>query len=155
NVLELQVVTGAGKLETCSPTDQSELFENVLAGLGQCGIIVKATLRLIPAQTHALVFHLSYPHLTALIHDQKLLLNDERFDYIVGHIVPTPAGTWDYVLETVSFYTPSTYQPDNTQLLQSLSFIPGTEKVEDTKNYSAFSNRVAKYVDTLKERGVW
>lgn len=37
HVLEMQVVTGAGKLETCSPTHQRELFENVLAGLGQCG----------------------------------------------------------------------------------------------------------------------
>jgi FAD/FMN-containing dehydrogenase len=154
NVLELQVITGAGKLETCSPTHQTELFENVLAGLGQCGIIVKATLQLLPAKTHARVFHLFYPHLAALIQDERLLLNDERFDYIAGRIVPTPAGTWSYILETVSFYTPSTHQPDNAHLLQDLSFIPGTERVEDT-SYFAFSNRVVKEVDTHKEMGVW
>jgi cytokinin dehydrogenase len=154
NVLELQVVTGTGKLETCSPTHQPELFENVLAGLGQCGIIVKVTLRLIPAQTHARVFHLFYPHLAALLHDERLLLNDERFDYIVGHIVPTPAGTWDYVLEVVSFYTPPTQQPDNAQLLQGLGFIPGTEQVED-KSYFTFSNRVIKTVDALTAMGIW
>lgn len=154
NVLELQVVTGVGKLETCSPTHQAELFENVLAGLGQCGIIAKATLRLVPAKTDAHVFHLFYPHLAALIHDERLLLRDERFDYIVSHIVPNPAGTWDYILEVVSFYTPSTQQPDNAQLLQSLSFIPGTEQVED-RSYFAFSNRVVKYADTLKGMGVW
>ena len=154
NVLELEVVTGAGTLETCSPTHETELFENALAGLGQCGIIVKATLRLIPAKTHARVFHLFYTHLAALIHDERLLLNDERFDYIVGHIVPTPAGTWDYILEVLSFYTPSTHQPDNAHLLQGLSFIPGIEQVEDT-SYSAFSNRVIKHVDALKEMGVW
>jgi len=154
NVLELQVVTGTGKLETCSPTHQTELFESVLAGLGQCGIIVKATLRLIPAKTHARVFHLFYPHLAALIHDERLLLNDERFDYISGRIVPTPAGTWSYILETVSFYLPSTHQPDNAHLLQGLSFMSGTEQVEDT-SYFAFSNRVVKEVDRHQEMGVW
>ncbi len=154
NVLELQVVTGTGELETCSPTHQSELFESVLAGLGQCGIIVKATLRLIPSQTHARVFHLSYPDLETCIHDERLLLNEERFDSIVGYIVPTPTGTWDYILEAASFYTSSMYQPNNDHLLQGLSFMPGMEQVEDM-SYFAFSHRVAMQVGGLKAMGGW
>src|SRR5260370_17546954 len=66
HVLELQVVTGMGELETCSPTQQRDLFESVLPGLGQCGVIVKATLRLVQTRTHPLFFHLLSPHLPSL-----------------------------------------------------------------------------------------
>lgn len=154
HVLELQVVTGTGKLETCSPTYQRELFENVLAGLGQCGIIVKATLRLIPAKTHARVFHLFYPHLGALLQDERLLLQEERFDFLVGQIVPTPQGAWSYILEAVSFFTPPTHLPEKECLLQGLSFLPDTEQEEEKSSFD-FAHRVCRYADTLQERGVW
>ena len=61
HVLELQVVTGEGKLETCSPTQQPELFASVLAGLGQYSIIVRATLELMAAKANARVFRVFYP----------------------------------------------------------------------------------------------
>jgi cytokinin dehydrogenase len=56
NVLSLQVVTGAGNLETCSRSQNRDLFEAVLAGLGQCGIIVRATVRLVSAAQNSRVF---------------------------------------------------------------------------------------------------
>ena len=46
HVLELGIVTGAGEFVTCSAERNSELFRMVLAGVGQCGIIVRAQLRL-------------------------------------------------------------------------------------------------------------
>lgn len=49
-VTELEVVTGAGALVTCSGQRDPELFHAVLAGLGQCALIVRATLRLVPAR---------------------------------------------------------------------------------------------------------
>lgn len=51
HVLELEVVTGEGRLVVCSAAQHRELFEAVLAGLGQCALIVRATLRLGPAPT--------------------------------------------------------------------------------------------------------
>src|SRR5260370_7034813 len=39
HVLELQVVTGMGELETCSPTHHRDLFETALAELGHFAII--------------------------------------------------------------------------------------------------------------------
>ena len=47
-LLELLVVTGEGKLETCSPNRNATLFNAVLGGLGQFGIIVRATVKLVP-----------------------------------------------------------------------------------------------------------
>jgi cytokinin dehydrogenase len=150
-VQELQVVTGRGQLETCSPTQQPALFEHVLAGLGQCGIIVKATLRLVPAHTHVRVFHLAYPDLAALLQDERWLLCEERFDFLVGQILPTGIGTWSYLLEAVSFFTPPTPAPQK-RLLQGLTSLSAQE---EEMSYLAFSQRVCEYAQTLLIKGVW
>jgi cytokinin dehydrogenase len=55
NVLELQVVTGQGQLLTCSPSERPGLFHAVLGGLGQCALIVRATITLVPARERACV----------------------------------------------------------------------------------------------------
>ncbi len=121
NVLELQVVTGEGKLKTCSPYQNRNLFEAVLAGLGQCGIIVQATIRLIKAEQNVRVFHLYYDDLATFTHDQRLLIAEERFNFVEGQVIANPNGGWRYVLEAASFYTPPN-QPDNRTALAGLSY---------------------------------
>src|SRR6266571_6044744 len=54
-VTEVDVVTGDGRLVTCSPNRESELFNMVLGGLGQCGIIVRSRIRLIPAPSYVML----------------------------------------------------------------------------------------------------
>jgi cytokinin dehydrogenase len=153
NVFSLQVVTGEGKLETCSPYQNRELFQAVLAGLGQCGIIVRATIRLIPAATEARVFQLFYDKLTDFTADQTLLISDRRFQYVEGQIVPRDGGGWRYLLEVASFYTPTTL-PKNNLLLAGLRYIKGQEKIEE-KSYFDFLNRLAPTVEFLKSIGAW
>jgi hypothetical protein len=53
NVLELEVVTGAGERVTCSLANEPDLFRAVLSGLGQCAVVVRATLPLLPAPASA------------------------------------------------------------------------------------------------------
>src|SRR3712207_1908217 len=53
NVRALQVVTGEGELVTCSPSEHPELFSAVLGGAGQYGVIVEATLALVPVAARA------------------------------------------------------------------------------------------------------
>jgi FAD/FMN-containing dehydrogenase len=153
NVLEVQVVTGEGNLETCSPSQKRALFAAVLAGLGQCGLVVRATIRLIPAESHARVFLLFYSDLAAFTNDQRLLIADERFNYVEGQVVPDVSGGWRYMLEAASFYTPP-QKPNNTSLLAGLSYSRDTEQIED-RSYFDFANRLAPTVAFLKESGVW
>ncbi|MEC4817529.1 MAG: hypothetical protein SAK29_30300 [Scytonema sp. PMC 1069.18] len=80
-----------------------------------------ATIRLIEAESHARVFLLDYDDLTTFTHDQRLLIEDERFNYVEGQIISGPNGGWRYLLETASFYTPP-HEPDNISLLASLSY---------------------------------
>jgi FAD/FMN-containing dehydrogenase len=155
NVWELQVVTGEGKLETCSKIQNRDLFEAVLAGLGQCGIIVQATIKLIVAATNARVFLLFYNDLVTLTRDQRLLISDERFkrfNYVEGQVVPNDNGGWRYMLEVAYFYSSTT--PNNNVRLAGLNYIRGTEQVED-KSYFDFLNRLADTVAFLKSIGVW
>jgi FAD/FMN-containing dehydrogenase len=147
NVWELQVVTGEGKLETCSKTQNRDLFEAVLAGLGQCGIIVQATIKLIVAATNARVFLLFYNDLATFTRDQRLLISNEnfkRFNYVEGQVVPNGNGGWRYMLEVAYFYS-STATPNNNVLLAGLNYIRGTEQIED-KSYFDFLNRLADTV---------
>ena len=74
NVLALKVVTGEGDLVICSPTKSPDLFHAVLAGAGQCGIIVEAKIRLIAAETTAMVFNLFYDDLNLYLQDQLTCL---------------------------------------------------------------------------------
>jgi FAD/FMN-containing dehydrogenase len=48
DIESLDVVTGDGNLVTCSRTQQPELFRHVIGGYGLFGVVVAATLRLVP-----------------------------------------------------------------------------------------------------------
>ncbi len=153
NVLELKVVTGTGHLKTCSRFENSDLFTSVLAGLGQFAIIVQATIKLIPASTNARVFQLYYDDIATFTRDQLKIINDERFNYVEGQLVPNNAGGWRYLLEAASFYTPPSI-PNNNRLLAGLNYTSGTQQIED-KSYFDFLNRLAPTVAFLKSIGVW
>lgn len=153
NVLELEVITGIGQIETCSQWQNRHLFTAVLAGLGQCGIIVKATIKLISAATNTRVFQLYYDDLAAFTHDQRLVINDERFDYVEGQLIAKDTGGWRYLLEAASFYSPPSI-PNNSLLLAGLNYTQDTEKIED-KTYFNFLNRLAPTVAFLKSIDVW
>lgn len=50
DIESLEVVTSDGELVTCSRTEHAELFRHVIGGYGLFGVVVAATLRLVPRQ---------------------------------------------------------------------------------------------------------
>src|SRR5437870_689338 len=60
NVEELEVVTVDGAVHRCSRREKLDLFWGVLSGLGQIGIILKATLRLRPVKRMTRTYDLVY-----------------------------------------------------------------------------------------------
>jgi cytokinin dehydrogenase len=134
HVLELQVVTGHGELVACSDERNSDLFNAVLAGMGQCGIIVKMVMALVPAPTHVLFFVLSYTELQTAIADLTFLVNDGRFNHLDGSTAARPGGGFTYNLRGGSFHdAPNT--PSESQLLARLRFTSKTARVMTYAEY--------------------
>ena len=71
NVIDMEVVTGEGKKVACSVTDNADLFNAVRAGLGQVGVIAKATLKLVAAPESVRRFLLVYPDLATMLRDVR------------------------------------------------------------------------------------
>ncbi|MFI9811441.1 FAD-binding protein [Saccharothrix variisporea] len=151
NVLELDVITPDGTTHTCSPTQHADLFDAVRAGYGRHGVIVQATLRLIPAPAHTRTYRLRYHRLTDLLADQRRLVDQQRFDYLEGQAKLDDSGAWTYLLDAAHHFTPPA-RPDDTRLLAELP--ARTAEVTDT-TYWDFLNRLADDIALLRGIGAW
>ena len=136
-VLDLEIVTGDGAIHTVTP-DQPPA-RAVLAGLGQCGIITRATLRLVPAPETVRRHLIFCPTITDLITAQRRHLDAGTFDYLEGQILPGESG-WQFILEGVD-YTGTTVVAE-----------PG--EVEEL-SYADFARRVDATEGPLRELGAW
>jgi FAD/FMN-containing dehydrogenase len=102
-VHELDVVTGTGEFITCSQTRDPELFAMTLAGLGQCGIIIRARLNLIRVEKFVVTHTLSYPNVETLLSDQAQLTQVAALGPLNGRLIRTPHGVWECLLTASSF----------------------------------------------------
>lgn len=78
--LALQVVTPTGEIVECSEEENGELFERVLFGYGQFGVVTEATLKIRPFTPIAL-HYLYYGSLRAAIEDMQMLVREDAADY--------------------------------------------------------------------------
>jgi hypothetical protein len=116
-------------------------------------VLVRATLKLVPAPRHVRHFILYYPTADALTADQRLVLADGRFDFAEGEAELNPDGPgWRYYLEAGAYY--DSQPPDDSKLLAGLHFEPGQQQVS-TLGYFAFLDRLASAVAFLKSTGEW
>ncbi|KAH6771861.1 cytokinin oxidase/dehydrogenase 1 [Perilla frutescens var. frutescens] len=93
NVYQLQVVTGRGDVVTCSDEQNTDLFNAVLGGLGQFGIVTLARIALEPAPTKVKWIRAIYSDFSTFINDQERLISSQNsFDYVEGFVVINRAG---------------------------------------------------------------
>ncbi|MFJ9626356.1 FAD-binding protein [Streptomyces sp. NPDC091280] len=155
NVLELEVVTGAGELLRCSATRHPDLFHAVLAGLGQCAVIVGATLRLVKAPETVRHYLLPYSDLRTFLDDQRLLVTEGRFAYVEGQVGADTAGSFDqFTIEAVAYGPPVGDTPDDATLLKGLRHTASGVQTADLGYYD-FLDRLAPSVAALKSAGLW
>lgn len=154
NVDSIDVVTGTGRLVTASATSHPALFHAVLSGAGQCGIIVRATVRLIEAPARATVFSLFYDDLATYRADSEQVLADGRFDAQAGEMLRKPDGSgWRYKMEAAAYYS-GNETPDRSRLLSGLHDVRSAMVVEDG-TYRDYMFRLDAYEAFLKENGYW
>lgn len=103
NVDELEVVTGAGERITCSPERNRELFELTLAGMGQCGLIVRARLRLVAAPRWVVRRNLDYDDLSTFLADHRRLASEAKLEHLGAYVVAREGGGWRFRINIGAF----------------------------------------------------
>ncbi|MCK4739036.1 MAG: FAD-binding oxidoreductase [Deltaproteobacteria bacterium] len=78
--IALKVVTPTGEIVECSPTENSELFNRVILGYGQFGVIAEATLK-IRKFTPMRMNYFYYSDLRTAIEDLRVIVEGEASDY--------------------------------------------------------------------------
>jgi cytokinin dehydrogenase len=127
HVRELDVVTGVGDFVTCSATREPELFAMMLAGMGQCGLIVRARLVLAQAANFVATRTLTYSDLDAFLADQARLTESATLGPLNGQLIRNPQGRWDCLLAAGSFIArddEARYTPDWMDGLRPVSAAP-------------------------------
>ena len=153
NVIALDVVTGEGNEVSCSAAENPDLFNAVRAGLGQCGIVTRATLRLLRAPERIRRFQLFYRDLPQLVADQRRVLTEGRFDQLQGAVLPDGSGGWRYQLDgAVSHGNGSA--PDDKAVLAGLSDERGAAVIADL-TYRDDALAFAKLETLLRSKGQW
>jgi FAD/FMN-containing dehydrogenase len=152
NVLELEVVTGDGRQLTCSADERADLFDAVRAGLGQFGIITRATLALVPAPDRVRRYTLAYSALAALASDQRRILKDKRADHLQGTILARGGG-WQHLLEIVTFAREGEV-PRDDKVLADLADDRGQAQLDDL-TYAEHARNFDRFEPLLRATGDW
>ncbi|MFD7029039.1 FAD-binding protein [Streptomyces sp. NPDC059917] len=152
-VQSIDIVTGDGKLVTATAQLRPELFNAALSGGGQVGIIVRATVKLIPAPKRSVIFSLFYADVATYLADSEKVLADGRFQVHAGEMLQKPDGSgWRYKLEVGATY--NTTPPDRARLLCDLRDVRADAIIEDV-SFRDYMFRLDAYEAVLKEGGHW
>jgi cytokinin dehydrogenase len=120
---ELEVVTGAGDVLSCSEGSNQDLFEVMLGGLGQCGVMTKATIDLIPAKQRARTYLFHYTNNRRFFSDFRTLLERDGLDHV--YTLWSPPGTTSRVYELwATVFYDLAEPPDDLALTSGLSAPP-------------------------------
>ncbi len=150
NVLALEVVTGDGRLVTCSPARDRDLFDAVRAGFGQYGLIVRATIRLVAAPDSVRCHQLVYDDLRTFTADQRRLIAGAGAGYVGGYAKIANDGR-RFKLELATY---ETTRDEDDALLRTLRHRRDRTEVEEL-GYGTFLDRAAPGVTARVEAGEW
>ena len=153
HVHELEVVTGDGELRRCSTTADRDLFEAVLAGLGQFGIITEATVALMPAPTTVRGYSIPYRDPAAFFADLRTLVRRGEVTEVYGDWWrPGEAGEVHH-LNAFLFCGPDG-PPDDAHVLRGLTVAPAAATVRE-EGYLEHVSRIDVAVADLRAELGW
>jgi FAD/FMN-containing dehydrogenase len=154
-VRELDVVTGTGDLVRCSRTSNRNLFESVLGGLGQFGIITRAVIDLVPAPAKVRTYSLSYVDPAAFFRDLRLLLGRSELSGVHGQWAPNGTGLI-YQLTAFAFFEPGS-PPDDAHLLRGVSGVrlPPLPDVLSDATYLSWAQGIDRLIGVLQLTVNW
>jgi cytokinin dehydrogenase len=172
NVDELQVVTGAGEIVTCSRDHNRDLFDVVRSGLGQFGVITRAKVRLRKCKSVVRKYYLLYDDLGVFMEDAKKVMDpgNPTFSSLESWCTPCLQGIrkigegmelgegmqtfaqWFYPTHLTVELDPGE-EPDDQAVLAGLSPYRHTH-TEDFTQYE-FCNRMDPVFELWRRSGYW
>ena len=164
NVAEMDVVTGDGKLVTCSPDSNPDLFWGVIAGLGSFGIITRARLQLRRMKTMSRTYYLLYDDLRAFLEDARGAMDEQKWDHLESWGAPCAQGTrpvagkrqvfakWFYPFHLTVEYDEG-HPPDDAKMLAGLR--PYDNLYTDDCPTIDFLERMVPVFELWKKAGTW
>jgi FAD/FMN-containing dehydrogenase len=164
NVEELEVATVDGAVHRCSRREKPELFWGVLSGLGQIGIILKATLRLRTVKRMTRTYDLVYDDPRRFMEDARLAMDSGKWDYLESWCSPSvqglkwvggvrqPFARWLFPFHFTVEFDPGS-PPDDARMLEGLR--PYDNLLVDDLPTHEFANRLLPTFDIWKRLGTW
>jgi cytokinin dehydrogenase len=164
NVKELEVVTGAGECVTCSQTENLDVFDAVLGGVGRCAVMTAATLKLRRIRSQVRTYYLIYDDINTWLCDQQQLQQVNGIDYLEGFcsasvqgLYKTPTGRsplvhWLYGLH-VGVEFELAQPPQAEQVLQGLRY-SRLLYTEDDATVAYMSRYDVRY-QAMQQSGSW
>lgn len=117
---ELTMVTGTGQIVPCSATRHRDLFEAALGGLGQCGIIARAKVDLLPAKPKARTYLLHYTDTATFFRDFRTLVARGELDEVYNVCQPPSSSLFVYQINATIFFDDAA-PPDDAFLMRGLA----------------------------------
>jgi cytokinin dehydrogenase len=152
-VQELEVVTGEGEIRRCSEHENRDLFEAVLGGLGQCGIVTRAVVDMVPAPLNARTFILNYTDNATFFRDMNEILRRNEVEDVFCLFLPDASGHLVYGLNITKFYGTGA-APDGAHLLRGLSQPASAATVTD-QPYLNYVERTDVIIDFFQSIGLF
>ncbi|MFC4494586.1 FAD-binding protein [Streptomyces ovatisporus] len=149
HVRELEVVTGTGDIERCSAEHRTDLFEAVLGGLGQCGVITKAVLDLVPAKERARTYVLGHTDNAAFFRDLRTLIERPGIDHVYATLQPPSDGPTHQLYATVVYDRDAPPRDE-----EAVAGVEAAPLVEDT-SYLDYVFTIDRFVDHMRETAQW
>lgn len=153
SVLDLDVVTGTGELVRCSAEHRRDLFEAALGGLGQFGIITRATVRLVKAPAKVRGHELAYTDHAAFFQDVRTLIRRGEITELYGDWWRPGEHGETVHLNAFTFYDTDN-PPDDAHILRGLTQPPERAVVTDN-DFLPHVTRIDTAVDQLREVLDW
>ena len=172
SAIELEVVTGAGDIVTCSKEENTELFYSVRAGLSQFGIITRVKTKLRRCKQKIRMYHLLYDDLGVFMKDAESIMDpgDTRFHTLESRCAPCPIfmkrigeglklreGAQLYAYWTFPMFLTVEYDegedPNDEKLLEGLSYHRHLRTDEYTQE--EFCRRLEPVFEIWHNSGNW
>jgi cytokinin dehydrogenase len=162
-VTELDVVTGGGHVNRCTSAYDPDLYAAVLGGLGRCGIIARASVRLRRAPARVRTFHLVYGDSDTWLADQARLADNPGAQYLEAMCWMGAKGfrgvsgerrsrvQWLYGIQVGFEYDQEA--PEQSESLRALS--PWRVVHVDDEAVSEFVSRYQPRFDGMQRSGAW